>query len=69
MKNLLKTTTGRILILTIKFIIVMVLVNLSFWLMNMASTVAFICGILLLIAACGFFIEHAYRVYIKQYIK
>lgn len=66
MKKLFDTPTFKVLALIVKVMIVMALINTSFWLMDMASTVAFVVGILILIATVGFFLEHLYRKYFKQ---
>ncbi len=63
MKNFLKSPTAHVLIFIIKIMIVMFLVNVSFWLMDRASTIAFIGGILLLIGSVGVFLEHLYKKY------
>lgn len=66
MKKLFNTPTDLVLIFVIKVIILMALVNVSFWLMNQASTVLFIMGLLLLIASGGKFVENFYKVYINK---
>jgi hypothetical protein len=66
MKNLFETPTFKVLTFIVKVMIVMALINFSFVLMNMASTPAFLLGIVMLIGTVGFFLEHIYRKYLKQ---
>ena len=66
MKKIFNTPTFKVLTFIVKVMFVMALISFSFSLMNMASTQAFLLGIVILIGTVGFFLEHLYRKYFKQ---
>lgn len=69
MKNPFKgSVTLQVTIFLLKLIAAIIAVSISFWLMNMANTIAFIVGILLGVGSIVFYFEHLFHHYIKKTI-
>ncbi len=56
-----KSIVVKIILYAAMLMVCMFLVDLSFCLMNMDSTVAFVCGILLLLASVGLPVEYVIK--------
>jgi len=60
------SVTSKVLLFVTKVIVLTIAINLSFWLMDQANTLAFIGGLLLGIGSVGIFLEHIIKRYIKK---
>lgn len=65
MKNIKKSVTLKVILILVVLMAIFALVDISFWLMNMADTSAFVLGILLFTASIGVPIE----ILIKKILK